>query len=118
MWKRISIFVVGFSLVSFLVFAGNGQNPTIYKLELTSADTEYSQVITPSVKKFTIQCRTTFDVRLAFVTGKVAASTDPYLTIKKGNVYWEDDLDTKLTTTTLYLASSEAGVVIEIVVWR
>lgn len=118
MLKKVTMLFLSLVLFGSVVFAGEGQNPTIYNVTLTSANTEYSQVIAPSVKKITLQCRTLYDVRLAYETGKVAAPTTPYLTIKKGNVYWEDSLNTKLESTTLYLASAQAGVVIEIVVWR
>ncbi len=100
------------------IFAQNAQNPTTYNLTLTSANTEYSQVISPRTKKVTVQCRTAFAVRGAYETGKVATPTAPYFTIKAGAAYWEDGLSTKDTVTTLYLASSTAGVVVEIIVWR
>ena len=86
-----------------------------YNLTLTLADTEYSQSF-PLAKKITIQCRTAYDVRFSYVTGKVATPTAPYMTIKSGAAYWEDSL--AVSGTTLYFASDEAGVVVEILVWR
>ena len=50
------------------------KQPTIYNKTLTSANTEYSQTLT-DVKNLTFQCRTSFAVRYAFVTGKTAAPT-------------------------------------------
>jgi len=119
MFRKISLllFVLVFALL-VSVFAKDGQNPTIYNVTLTSADTEYSQAISPNAKKFTLQCRSNADIRLAYVSGKVATPTAPYYTVKAGHIYWEDNLDTSMTTTTLYLASSDAGVVVEIIVWR
>ena len=90
---------------------------TIYNVVLTSADTEYSQVLPIYTKKITIQARTSVVVRGAYEVGKVATPTAPYLTIKAGASYWEDSL-TLPTLTTIYLASSSAGTVVEIMCWE
>lgn len=89
--------------------------PTLYNVTLTLADTEYSQALPANCKVLGFQCRTSFNVRLAFVTGKVAAPTAPYLTLKADSTYFMDTCD--LASGTLYLASSEAGVVVEIEAW-
>ena len=89
--------------------------PTVYNLTLTVADTEYSQALSANTREFRFRCRTAFDVRYAFVTGKVAVPTAPYLTLPGGSDYWSDN--DKLAATTLYFASSEAGVVVEIEEW-
>ena len=91
------------------------QTPTVYVVTLTSADTEYSFTLPANTKKFTIQTRESADVRIATETGKVATSTDPYFTLKAGNIWWEDGLN---TSATLYFASSTAGVHVEIIVWK
>lgn len=93
------------------------KHPKIYNLTLSSADTEYSQALPEvgRISKLLIQCRTAFDVRLAFVTGKVAGPTAPYMTIKSGTAYYDNDVI--MSGSTLFLASSEAGVVAEILVW-
>jgi len=107
-----------FGITTF-VFAADGRNPTIYNKTLTTANTEYSQVITPGTKKITVQCRTNYAVRIAYETGKVAGSTAPYFTMKSGAVYWEDNLAATMDNpVTIYLASSQAGVIVEILVWR
>lgn len=90
--------------------------PVCTNKTLTNANTEYSHVLDAACKYFTIKCRTAFDVRFAFVTGKVAASTAPYMTLKSGESYstpenWEN------AAQTLYLASTTAGVVVEILEW-
>lgn len=87
--------------------------PVCTNKTLTSADTEYSHAFSASCKYYSIQCRTGYDVRFAFVTGKVAASTTPYMTLKAGQSYsspenWEN------AGGTLYLASTTAGVIVEI----
>ena len=91
------------------------KEPTIYNKTLTLANTEYSQVLPDHTKKLTFQCRTAFDIRFAFVTGKVATPTAPYMTIKANGAYDEKDLD--LVGKTLYLACGNAAKVVEILVY-
>ena len=90
-------------------------SPTIYNITLTVADTQYSQLLPSGVRDIRFRCRTLFDVRFAFVTGKVATPTAPYLTLPAGSDYDSDDND--LSSKTIYFASSEAGVVVELEVW-
>lgn len=108
----VSLVICVVVLISGIVIAG--QFPQIYNTTLAIADTEYSQYVT-GVKKFTIQCQTAYDVRIAFATGYVATPTAPYETIKAGAAYWEDDV---IFDGTLYFATDEAGVVVETTVWR
>lgn len=89
--------------------------PTVYNLTLTSADTEYSQALPANTKEVRFRCRTIYDVRYAWVTGKVATPTAPYLTLPAGSDYYSDN--DNLAAQTLYLASSQAGVIIEIECW-
>ncbi len=89
--------------------------PTVYNKTLTLADTQYKQALPSSTRELRFKCRTLFVIRYAWETGKVATPTAPYLTVVAGMEYRSDKKD--LTAKTLYLASSEAGVVIEISVW-
>jgi len=89
--------------------------PTVYNLTLTNANTEYSQALPANTREFRFRCRTTYDIRFAWVTGKVATPTEPYLTLPAGSDYYSDW--NKLANQTLYLASSTAGVVVEIECW-
>lgn len=89
--------------------------PTVYNVTLVAADTEYSQVLNDNTREFRFRCRTLFDVRFAFVAGKVATPTAPYLTLPGGSDYWSDN--DNLESITLYLATDEAGVVVEIEEW-
>ena len=89
--------------------------PTKYVLALTAADTEYSQALPVNTKKFRIHLRDYATFRLAYETGKVAASTDPYETIPAGSEKYEDGLN--LSALTVYLASPVATKVAEIEVW-
>ncbi len=58
--------------------------PTLYNVAITTQDTEYSQVLPADVRVIKVKCRTAADIRFAWVTGKVAASTAPFWTIKSG----------------------------------
>ncbi len=89
--------------------------PTVYNVTLTDADTEYSQALPSNTKEIRFRCRTLFDVRFAWLEDKVATPTTPYLTLPAGSDYFSDD--SNITGKTLFLASSEAGVILEIEVW-
>lgn len=91
-------------------------SPNILNVTLTNADTEYSISIPGGTKHFSVQCRTAFAVRFAFVTSKVAGPTAPYATIKSGGAYTSPE-KLSVAATTLYLASAEAGVAVEVVCW-
>lgn len=90
--------------------------PTPYNVVMTNADTEYSQELPEGTKRFSVQMRendTAF--RIAYVTGKVAAPTEPYYTVQSAREYYEPDL--KLTGKTIYFACGSAGKHIEIMAW-
>ena len=89
--------------------------PTLYNVTLTSADTEYLQALPANTRDFRFRCRTLYDVRYAFATGKVATPTAPYMTLPAGSDYISDL--NNLTSITLYLASAQAGVVVELEAW-
>ena len=93
------------------------EKPTVYNIALVSANVEYSQLLPSSTRELRFRCRTNDDVRFAWVTGKVATPTAPYLTLPAGCDYHSDEND--LTATTLYLASSvdQGGVIVELEVW-
>lgn len=85
---------------------------TLYAATLTSANTEYSQVLPSTCYRLKFRCRTAYDVRWSLANGKVATPTDPYKTLASGGEY--DSGPVRLTGATLYLASAQAGVVVEI----
>jgi hypothetical protein len=89
--------------------------PTIYNVTLTSANTEYSQVLPANTKRFSVHLRDYATFRVAYVTGKVAAPTAPYLTIAANGELYNEGLD--VSSKTLYLASPSAGKTAEIEVW-
>ncbi len=93
-----------------------GENATDYTITMTSSNTEYSLLLPEGVKAIEIQCRDATDVRMAFATGKVAGSTDPFRTLKSGSVYKQDKL--YLNATTLYVACGSGGKIVEVRVWQ
>jgi len=99
------------------VFAAT--QPFIYNVAMTNADTEYSQALPEGTKRFSIsvQSGAAADIfRVAFVTGKVATPTAPYLTYAGDVEYFEDALS--LDSQTVYFACDSAGKVAQIIAWR
>lgn len=89
--------------------------PVIYNVTMTLADTQYSQALPANTKKYTIQTRDGTAFRIAFVTGKVAAPTEPYFSIGTDGFHQEDLI--KPASLTLYFACGEAAKVAEIIAW-
>lgn len=89
--------------------------PVIYNVTMTLADTQYSQALPANTKKYTIQTRDGTAFRIAFVTGKVAAPTEPYASIGTDGFHHEDSINP--ATLTLYFACGDAGKVVEIIAW-
>lgn len=92
--------------------------PAIYNVAMTSADTEYYQALPAGCKAFSISVQggAAADIfRVAYVAGKVATPTVPYLIFPGDVEYYEDNLN--LTSQTLYLACDSAGKVAQIVAW-
>jgi len=91
--------------------------PTVYNVTLTSADTEYSQAMPANCRGFEFQAMTDVAIRYAFVTGKVATPTAPYITLKMGDYYYSPPLNQGEAPSTLYFASATAGTVMQILAW-
>lgn len=89
-----------------------GQIRRIYNVTLTSANTEYSQTLTGYVSQITVQARTAADVKMAFNSGQ---SGTTYWTVKSSDAYYE--ITVGASDLTLYLQSTTAGVVVEIIAW-
>lgn len=90
----------------------------VTNLELTLADTEYSMTLPAGCQHFSLQARTAVDIRFAFEEGKVAASTDPFMTLKAGGALSPPDkLGLAAGYETIYFASSVAGTVVEVMTW-
>ena len=86
--------------------------PIIYNKTLTLADTEYLQALPAGITKIMVQCRTSYDIKIAYTSGE---SGTTYFTIKAEHTYWDDEISG--TKQTLYIQSSQAGVVVEILCW-
>jgi len=91
--------------------------PTPYNVTCTVADTEYSQALPANCRGFEFQARTEAVLRFAFVTGKVAGSVAPYLTLKAGDYYSSPAINQAASPSTLYVASPTAGTVVELIAW-
>ncbi len=91
--------------------------PTTYNLTLTNANTEYSQAMPANCRGFEFQARTDVEVRYAFVTGKVATPTAPWLDLKIGDYYYSYPLNQGASPSTIFFASATAGVIMDILAW-
>jgi len=91
--------------------------PTVYNVTLTNANTEYSQALPANTRGFEFQAQSEALVRFAFVTGKVATPTAPWLTLKAGDAYSSPQINQAASPSTLYLASPTAGTIVEILAW-
>lgn len=101
-------------------------SPTIFNVTMANANTEYSQALPPHTKRFSIKTRDGTAFRIAFVTGKVAAPTAPYLTVPANVEYSEDSLNVGFEAgvvigagvlLTLYFGCGVAAKVVEIIAW-
>ena len=92
--------------------------PTIYNVTMTTLNTEYSQALPANCKKFAMKVQLgtgSYKYRVAFVTGKVATPTAPYLQYNDDVEYFEEGLN--YATSTLYFASTTSGLVMQIIAW-
>lgn len=96
--------------------ASEVMTPITYNLSLANADTQYSQALPAGCRYVTIQARTAAAVRWSFETGKVAAPTSPYNTLKAGSSYSTPE-KFQAEAAVIYAASSSAGTVLEIVAY-
>ncbi len=92
-----------------------GVTPEIFNVDLTDADTEYSQVLPAYTKKFSVKERNGNAFRLAFAADLVATPNEPYLAILANQTYYEDLVFAQGLT--IYFAAPVAARVIEIIAW-
>lgn len=99
----------------------NPQRPTevtIYNITCTNANTEYSTPLPIDCKRFRLSIRdgvATNNYRIAYVTGKVATPTAPYMQFSQDKEYVVDQFD--MYQPYIYFASSLAGAVVQIEAW-
>lgn len=85
---------------------------THYNIIINTADTEYSQALPANTKILSFRTRELVDIRYAFVTGKVDGPTDPYMTLRAGEIFSERNLN--LTGKTLYVGSDIGAIHVEV----
>lgn len=87
-------------------------DPVIYNLDMPLAGTEYAQALNTSTKKILVRQRNRVTTKIAFSLGGTNVS---WITLEAGAVFFEENLD--LSGATIYLQTSEANQVAEILEW-
>lgn len=87
------------------------QNPLVYNVSVPLANTEYSQILSPNTKMFTVKCRTGAKIQLSYISGNTGTL---FITIPKNTEYEKKDIN---FSGTLYFRSDTAGVIVEIEEW-
>jgi hypothetical protein len=82
-------------------------------VSIVSANTEYSQALSSSTKRFSIKLRGFADLKLAYVSGQ---SGTTFITVPGGSSYEEINL-AGTTALTLYFQSPTASQETEIIQW-
>jgi hypothetical protein len=93
------------------------ENLDIFNVTMTNANEQYSLEIPNGCKTISVTIRdgvSGASYRVAYVTGKVATPTAPYLKFKCDTEYFEDGLF--LNGKNLYLACSNASQVAQVVI--
>lgn len=91
----------------------NSNTPVITNLSLATADFEYSHTFPLNTRKFSIKPRSvSATIKLAYSSGESGTN---YITVPPGG-YWEDLIGVT-SNRTIYIQSSTAGTVAEIVSW-
>lgn len=95
-----------------VTFDPDMHDPQIFNLSVPLADTEVSQALPSSTKRFLVRARGKSRVQFSFNSGDSGSN---FITISPGAVYSEDNL--RLTSLTLYLQTSLANEVVEVLTW-
>ena len=82
---------------------------------LALANTEYAVTLPSNFRLLAFQCRTAVDIRFAWTPGQVVASN--YFTLKSGSTYWMDQTLHPGESPILFLATGNAGAIVEVEVW-
>ena len=89
------------------------QTPTIYNVDMTAANTEYSQALPANTRKLDIKLRAQNALlKIAFVEGESGTN---YIQIPYGSSYHAENI--KLTGITIYFQSPSNSQVCEILAW-
>jgi len=92
------------------------KTPGVLNLTLVAANTEYSQELPDGLVYAEIHARQAVDVRVAWATGAVAAGAAAFFTMKSGDRLIIRNAKL-ITNRTIYMASSNAGTVVEFLTW-
>jgi hypothetical protein len=84
----------------------------VYNVSLPTANTEVGQALTDGTKQITVKNRTNGITKFTFVSGESATK---YVTIPRGAVYKEENLNT--SSATIYMQSPQASQTIEVLEW-
>lgn len=110
--KRVKVVNDGASPVPVTFTATNVTTPTITNLSVPLANTEVSHILQTNLKKIIVRCRGLAKIQFAFTS---TDSSTNFITIHPGSTYSEEGLN--LTGKTLYLQTSLASQVVEILEW-
>jgi hypothetical protein len=118
--RRLPVDAAGISVsVSGITISGlsvdpNPGTPTITNVSYPTSGIEQSHVLPSDTQKFTIRVRgMNANMRLGFGSGDT--SSGPYLTIRRGNSFFEDSVK---TSATLYFQVDKSSQVVEILTWH
>ena len=95
--------------------AGDAVHVFERNIYLLVPDTEYVMRLPRWCVSVEFRARINVAIRYAWSPGRVAAPVGAYNTLAAGAEYFKEDID--LENATLYFASSEAGVMIEVEAW-
>jgi hypothetical protein len=96
-----------------ITIGDSAANPTIFNINATLSDTEYSQALPNGTTQFSIKARNNAKLQISYTLGQTNTS---FLTITPGNIYVVKSV--KLTNKTLYFRSTKNDTVVEIVTWN
>lgn len=119
MKKRIAILVIVVLIAIFAMaqFLKPSTEVTIYVIDLTSADTEYSQALPIGTKYFDIQAKPASDIRFAFESGDTADGQE-WFPIEAGSEFYSPS-GIHFVGKTIYLRDkTTAGTDVHIIAWH
>lgn len=89
------------------------KDPEIFNVDMTIANTEYSQVLPVDTKRFQVgirDCLSKYSISYQ--------SNGPIFTLERGVVYEEQGVKLETTNNTIYFKAPRDGVVMEIIIWK
>ena len=116
--RRLAVDAAGVSInVSGISISGLNQaprTPSVSNVAVATSGVETSFVLPDETQKFTVRVRgMDSNMRLAFSSGDTVSG--PYLTIRRGVSFFEDNVNTDAVT--LYFQTDKSSQVVEILTW-